>query len=117
MYKKSLDFLSDHHKAELNRYFMAASTKTMPHQIAVRLGIEYTHALALLADMETEGLCDMRLLIYHICEPDIPVGTLPYGTGFPNLPWTCPNCGSVVEDYHELSFDLMAISKQPIEFI
>lgn len=116
IHKGHLDFLSDNQKAELSKYFMTASTNVMPHQLAVQLGIEYSHALAVLADLEAQGVCEMKLLIYHNCEPDVPAGAIPYGTGFPDLPWTCPHCKSIVENYDELSFDLMAISKQPIEF-
>lgn len=117
IYKERLGFLSDHQKAELSKYFMTASTNVMPHQLAVLLGIEYSDAIAILAVLEAEELCEMKLLIYHNCEPDIPVDAIPYGIGFPDLPWTCPNCESIVESYDELSFDLMAISKQPIEFV
>ncbi|MBF2008190.1 MAG: hypothetical protein IGS49_22780 [Chlorogloeopsis fritschii C42_A2020_084] len=117
IYKKRLGFLSDHHKTKLSKHFMTASTSAMPHQLAVLLGIEYSDAVAILAVLEAEGLCEMKLLVYHNCEPDVPVDAIPYGTGFPNLPWTCPHCESIVENYDELSFDLMAISKQPIEFV
>ncbi|WP_414530564.1 hypothetical protein [Nodularia chucula] len=116
IHKGHLDFLSENQKAELNEHFMSAST-TMPHQLAVRLGIEYSEALAILADLEAKGLCEMKLLIYHNCDPDVSVDAIPYGIGFPDLPYTCPHCESIVENYDELSFDLMAISKQPIEFI
>ncbi|MGJ5675104.1 MAG: hypothetical protein ACR9NN_16070 [Nostochopsis sp.] len=117
IYKERLGFLSDHHKAELSKHFMTASTSVMPHQLAVLLGIEYSDAIAILAVLEAEGLCEMKLLIYHNCEPDVPVDAIPYGIGFPDLPWICPHCESIVESYDELSFDLMAISKQAIEFV
>jgi hypothetical protein len=117
IHKERLGFLSDNHKAELSKHFMTASTNVMPHQLAVLLGIEYSDAIAILAVLEAEGLCEMKLLIYHNCEPDVPVDAIPYGKGFPDLPWTCPNCDMVLENYDELSFDLMAISKQPIEFV
>jgi len=117
IHKERLGFLSDNHKAELSKHFMTASTNVMPHQLAVLLGIEYSDAIAILAVLEAEGLCEMKLLIYHNCEPNVPVGAIPYGKGFPDLPWTCPNCDMVLENYDELSFDLMAISKQPIEFV
>jgi len=96
---------------------MTASTRAMPHQLAVQLGIDYSTALAILADLEAKGVCEMKLLIYHNCAPEVPMGAVPYGTGWPSLPWTCPNCESIVESYDELSFDLMAISKQSIEFV
>ncbi len=117
IYKERLGFLSDHHKAELSRHFMTASTTAMPHQLAVLLGIEYSDALAILAVLEAEGLCEMKLLIYHNCEPEVPVDAIPYGIGFPHLPRICPNCASSIEDFNELSFDIMASCKQQIEFV
>lgn len=118
IHKSPLDILSDNQKAELSKHFMTASTSDMmPHQLAVQLGIEYSEALAILADLEARGICDMKLLIYHNCEPDVPADAIPYGTGFPDLPWTCPNCENSIESYDELSFDLMAKSKQPPEIV
>jgi hypothetical protein len=117
IHKGHLDFLSENQKTELSKHFMTASATAMPHQLAVRLGIEYSEALALLADLEAKGMCEMKLLMYHNCDPDKPVDAIPYGTGFPDLPWTCPHCESIIESYDELSFDLMAKSKQPIEFV
>ncbi len=116
MLKGSLDFLSEKHKAELSKQLKAWTT-VMPHQLAVWLGIEYSEALAVLSVLEAQGLCEMKLLIYHNCEPEVPVGAIPYGKGFPNLPWTCPNCDKSIDNYDELSFDLMAEFKQPIEFV
>lgn len=114
--KRSLEFLSDKHKAELSKRLKEWTT-VMPHQLAVWLGIEYSEALAVLSVLEAEGLCEMKLLIYHECEPEVPVGAITYGKGFPNLPWTCPNCEESVDNYDELSFDLIAEFKQQIEFV
>jgi rubredoxin len=114
--KGHLDFLSDKQKAELSKHIQASAT-AMPHQLAVRLGIEYPKALAILTLLEAEGLCELQLLIYHNCEPDIPKGAIPFGKGFPDLPWVCPSCESRVEDYNELSFDIMAHFTQKVKFI
>lgn len=114
--KGNLDFLSKKQKVELSKNLKAFRT-VMPHQLAVWLGIEYSKALAILSVLEAQGLCEMKLLIYHNCEPEVPVGAIPYGKGFPNLPWTCPNCEESVDNYDELSFDLMAEFKQQIEFV
>jgi hypothetical protein len=110
-----LGFLSDNQKAELSKYFRMTPTNVMPHQLAVHLGIKYSHALAVLADLEDQGVCEMKLLIYHNCKPSAPVGAIPYGTGFPDLPWTCPHCENIVENYDKLSFEIMAMAKQQIE--
>ena len=115
--KERLDFLSDRQKAELSKHFMKASTTAMPHQLAVILGIEYSKALAILTVLEVEGLCQIKLLVYHNCELDTPIDAIPFGKGFPNLPWICPNCGTSVDNYDELSFNFIAYSKQQIEFV
>jgi hypothetical protein len=115
--KGRLDFLSGEQRAELSRHFQKPSKTAMPHQLAVRLGLEYFEALAVIAVLEAEGLCENQLLIYHNCDPDVPAGAIPYGQGFPNLPWVCPFCEKSVEDYNELSFDIMAKSMHSIEFL
>lgn len=117
IHKGHLDFLSDNQKAELSNYFMTAPTTEMPHQLAVRLEIEYSDALAILTMLEDEGLCEMKLLIYHNCEPDVAAGAIPFGQGFPNLPWVCPLCEKSVHDYNELSYDFMAHFMQQREFV
>lgn len=58
---------------------------------------------------EANGLCENYLQIYHKCNPDVPVDAIPFGQGFPTLPWTCPLCGKKVEDYTEMSFDIVGI--------
>ncbi len=117
--KGRLDFLSSEQKAELSRHFRKRKqgTQAMPHQLAVLLGLKYAHALAILTVLEAEGLCENKLLIYHKCKPEVPAGAIPYGKGFPDLPWPCPLCEKVVEDSNELSFDVMAHSTYQIEFV
>lgn len=114
--KGRLDFLSGEQKAELTRHFRKPAITAMPHQLAVLLGLQYSDALAILAILETDGLCENKLLIYHRCEPEVPSGAIPFGQGFPNLPWVCPLCEESIEDYSELSFDVMAESTHKIEF-
>lgn len=115
--KGRLDFLSGEQRAELSSHFKRPATSAMPHQLAVLLGLQYSDALAILAILEADGLCNNQLLIYHICEPEVAAGAIPFGEGFPNLPWICPLCEESVDDYSELSFDVMAQSTDPIEFI
>lgn len=115
--KGRLDFLSSEQKAELSRHFRKQGTQAMPHQLAVLLGLKYSDALTILGVLGTEGLCENKLLIYHKCDPEVPAGAIPFGKGFPDLPWICPLCEKVVEDEKELSFDVMAQSLDPIEFI
>jgi hypothetical protein len=88
----------------------------MPHELAVSLGLKLPQAYAILVVLGSSGLCDNRLIIYHICS-EASVGSIPFGKGFPPLPWVCPECGQTIENYDEMSFDLMALAKEPIEFI
>ena len=111
-----LDFLSIQQKKELTRQFKRPKERAMPHQLAARLGLPYSSALAILSVLETDKLCEIRLLIYHRCT-EAPVGAIPFGKGFPHLPWICPHCEDTIESQKELSFDLMAITIDVIEFV
>ncbi len=111
-----LGFLSDDQKTELSRHFKDPDETAMPHQLAVRLGIKHSDALTILAVLQADGLCRTKLLIYHVCD-EAPVGAIPYGEGFPNLPWVCPHCEEIVRDYKELSFDIIAEAIEAIEFV
>jgi hypothetical protein len=111
-----LDFLNSIQKKKLNRRLRSVNTKLMPHELAVSLGLTLPQAHAVLIVLASAGLCENRLLIYHICS-EVSVGSIPYGVGFPPLPWVCPECGKVLNNYDEMSFDLIALSKDPIEVI
>jgi len=80
----------------------------MPHVLAVQLGIDYSSGLAIIALLASEGLCKPRIVIYHICEPDLPMSARDLTLGLPILPWRCPNCENWVESYDDLSFDIEA---------
>lgn len=114
--KSRLDFLNPGQKSKLSLRFRSAHGKVMPHELAVSLGLKLPQAYAILIVLGSSGLCDNRLLIYHICT-EASVGSIPFGIGFPPLPWVCPECEQTIENYDEMSFDLMALAKEPIEFI
>jgi hypothetical protein len=114
--KEQLNFLSSEQRKQLTRHFRNSPETAMPHQIAVLLGITYSKALIILTALETEGFSKNKLLIYHICTEEF-VDAIPFGIGFPNLPYVCPNCEKVIESYKELSFDSIALTTEPIEFI
>lgn len=113
--KKQLNFLSDRQKAELSQHFNQPGETAMPHQLAVKLGISLSDALAIIAILESHGLSKNKLLIYHQCEPEVPADAIPYGEGFPELPWKCPLCCEVVDSYKELNFDIIAIAEEKID--
>jgi hypothetical protein len=115
-FKEKLGFLSLDYKDQLNRYFSEPGRKFMPHQLAAMLGVRYADAISILNVLSTHKLSENQLLIYHICDPEVPAGAIPYGDGFPNLPWSCPLCGKDVEDPDELSYDLLAKVPQAVTF-
>lgn len=46
------------------------------------------------------------LQIFHDCNPDEPADAIRFGIGFPQMPWTCPRCGVVVNSTDELGYDV-----------
>ena len=115
-FNKQLDFLTIEQKKDLSRYFKVVSSM-MPHQLAAMSGLEYSEALSVIAILGAQGASKNKLLIYHNCDPTTPAGALPYGQGFPSLPWKCPLCDETVESIHELSFDVLAEITEPIVFV
>jgi hypothetical protein len=115
-FKEKLGFLSIDYKDQLNSYFSEPGRKFMPHQLAVMLGLRYSDAISILNVLGTNKLSENQLLIYHICDPEIPAGAIPYGDGFPSLPWHCPLCEKDVENPDELSYDLLAKVLQAVTF-
>lgn len=114
--KEKLSFLSVDYKDQLNRYFSEPGRKFMPHQLAAMLGVKQADAISILNVLGTHKFSENQLLIYHTCNPEVPAGAIPYGDGFPNLPWSCPLCGRDVENPDELSYDLLAKVTKPVTF-
>ncbi len=112
----SLSFLSAKQRMRLTSLLKTVPVKLMPHEVAGRTGLERADALAILATLRSRRLCRMKLLIYHSCVPETPVGAKPYGSGFPRLPWTCPQCECEVTDPDELSYDFMAFFVHAVAF-
>jgi len=109
--------LNDSQKLLLSKHFSKADSNIMPHQLAAMLGLKYSTALVLLTLLGLSECTKSSLLIYHNCALSVPAGAIPYGTGFPKLPWRCSLCEEEVEDYSELSFDVMFKALEPIEFV
>lgn len=114
--EQKLDFLTPPQKQRLNRRFRASDEKIMPHELAVFLGVKLSQADAILMALNSAGLCNMRLLIFHTCS-DVSVDSIAFGIGFPPLPWECPECGQTIENYDDMFFDLMALVPEPVEFV
>ena len=109
--------LDDSQKSLLSKHFSEAGSNMMPHQLAAILGLKYSTALVLLTLLSLSEFTKSSLLIYHNCDPSVPAGAIPYGHGLPKLPWHCSLCEEEVEDYSELTFDIMLTALAPIEFL
>ncbi|WP_019500786.1 hypothetical protein [Pseudanabaena sp. PCC 6802] len=113
----NLELLNDDQKELLSSHFSEVGSNIMPHQLAAKLGLKYSEALAILTILSSSESTESSLLIYHNCDPEVAAGAIPYGTGFPKLPWHCPLCDKDVEDYSELFFDVMVKALDKIEFV
>lgn len=111
-----LTFLSNKHKSLLNDHFREPLRTAQPREIAIKLGIEYAQVVAIFVVLASVDFCDNWLLIYHSCA-DTFVDRTPLSDGPPALPYTCPYCETLIEDYEELQFDVMAETDEPIQFI
>ncbi|QLE60018.1 hypothetical protein FD725_31845 (plasmid) [Nostoc sp. TCL26-01] len=87
-----------------------------PHELAIKIGIEYSQVIAILAVLSADKFCQNWLLIYHTCAETF-VERTPLSAGMPKLPYVCPHCEITLYDYDELQFDVMAETKTKIEFI
>ena len=112
-----LDFLTSEKKSLLNEKFGTGKVNIMPHEISGPLSISNSDAIAILNLLYAENLSRNYLAIYHICEPDLLIETVPFEQGFPSIPWFCSNCQEIVEDINELSFNIVAVTEKPIRFI
>jgi hypothetical protein len=101
-------FLSPAEFEKLTNLFSDPPRDIMPHQLAVRLGIDLKKATLIITTLSDEQITNNFLLIYHVCDNEMPVGSIGFGEGFPPLPWSCPNCEEEVDTYSELNFDLLA---------
>ena len=96
---------------------LVRGSRWMPHSIAVEFGLTRPTSLALITVLHIGRSCTAQLLLYHACEPSLPVGAVPFGEGFPPLPWRCPLCEEFVLTYEELQFDLEIIMIDDVEIL
>lgn len=82
----------------------------MPHQVAVATGCPLAEAMGVLMLLLSQAAAEGFLLVYHAngCDnPPPPFLQRDLVAGPPPLPLTCLNCGVVIEDEHELSYDFL----------
>jgi len=111
-----LSFLKPSHVKALNRRFSIEGQRVMPHILAIDLGLEAAHGMAVINILHDEGVAQVSLVIYHKCEPDLAAGYLPFGEGFPTLPWHCPICEHDVTEILDLRFDIECQVPQQLSF-
>ena len=111
-----LDFLSDRHKLVLSEHFNRPSQTAQPRELAIKLGVEYSQVIAILAVLAADGFCKNWLLIYHVCSETF-VERKPLSSGMPKLPYVCPYCEVILFSYDEFQFDVMAEIEIPVEFV
>ena len=111
-----LTFLSGHHKSLLNQHFSRPIQTAQPRELAIKLGLEYSQVIAILAVLAADGYCHNWLLIYHNCSETF-VDRAPLRSGMPKLPYVCPYCESTIYTYDELSLDVMAETETSVEFV
>ena len=112
-----LNFITPEQKKLLNARFSEPDAHVMTHEISGPLSISYDQAISILTALQLFGLTKNYILVYHNCEPDLAVSYVKFEEGLPSIPWLCPNCQEEVESLQELSFGMMAISNQTIQFV
>jgi hypothetical protein len=114
--KERLPGVTDAQWERLAKLFGDSSRGLMPHEVGNRSGIPYDKARDLIIVLGIADLADNFLLVYHVCiEPPVAVRRL--SEGFLPVPWTCPECGELVEDSDELTYEIRCKPKQPSEFV
>ena len=109
-YKSRMDFLTEEQAAKLECEIVKHG-KVTADQLVDKLGIDITKATAVIIQLGLSELAECRLLIYHTCS-NAEIDSLPFGVGFPSKPYTCPNCGKVMNTLDELRFNMSATIRQ-----
>lgn len=114
---RRLRFLNEETARELSHILSSSGVSIMPHVLEIQLGLDYSQGLAIIALLASEGLCIAEVLIYHNCEPSLPIAKRSLIQGLPQLPWECPECERAVESYTELAFDVQATLLDTVEVV
>lgn len=105
-------FLSPQQAKSLKDFIAKEPKDFMAHQLSNILGTDWAKGISIITVLNAKNLIDIKLLVYHHCDPGTPVAAYPLSGGFPQLPWFCQDCDTEVEDYSELDFDLLAVIKE-----
>lgn len=105
---KWFPFLNRSQFHDLSNYIGDIPEDIMAHQLAVSLGVDLPTSIAIFSVLYSKRIIKLKLLYYHNCDPEMPIGAIPFGEGYPKLPIYCEECDSEVSSYSEFDFDLMA---------
>ena len=101
-------FLTKKEYEDFKKFFANSSGTIMPHELSNAIDIDISTAISTLIALSENKISSLLLLIYHDCDPDVPLDAIPFENGFPQLPWHCPGCEEIAENFSELHFDIMA---------
>jgi hypothetical protein len=102
-----MNYLSDQSLIKLTQY-LRNNKAIAVEKIASLLNCNYDEALAIAIKLEESAFVEnFSLIVYHRCNLERIADSLPYGVGFPNLPFFCPLCNKHIVDLGELSFDIL----------
>lgn len=104
---KWFPFLNRSQLDDLVKYFDDLPEDIMVHQLAVSLGVDLSTSITILSILHTRKIIELKLLYYHKCDPEMAIGAIPYGNGYPQLPHYCEECDNYITSYSEMDFDLM----------
>ena len=107
--------LTEPERCRIRSALASSSRITLSHQ-SVASDVDPASLLAALLTCADDGLCQLVLRVYHVCEPH-PILTCRYSEGLPTLPISCPECEGIISDPAALSFDIESIADEPIEYI
>jgi hypothetical protein len=91
----------------------------MAHQVAAATGCDLYTAMALLLHLSALAVVRPKTLVYHRnddTDPPTPILSLEINVGPPTLPFICPICNQLIDDYDELNFDFIFILDKKIRF-
>ncbi|WLT37523.1 hypothetical protein NON20_17130 [Synechocystis sp. B12] len=100
----------------INRIFDRQGKEISPFRLTQNLNLIYEDALYILLVFENMNLCDLYLEVYHKCS-SLPIKRIPFGQGFPEIPFFCDSCQTEICSSGDLSYNFMAIMKDSVYLI